>query len=87
VLGANIKVPTTEGEKQLTIPLGIQSGTVLKMHDLGIPRLNSPNKRGNQLVKIIVETPAKITSEERKLFEQLEKMQEEKKEGKKKGFF
>ena len=85
-LGASIKVPTTEGEKLLTIPSGTQSGTILKMPDLGVPEINKPTRRGDQLVQIIVETPTKLTSEEKRLFEQLNKIQQEK-EGKKKGFF
>lgn len=77
-LGGNIKVPTTEGEKTLTIPSGVQSGTVLKMQGLGAPKLNSPARRGDQLVYITVETPTKLNAEERKIFEQLAKMQHEK---------
>lgn len=85
-LGASIKVPTTEGEKLLTIPSGIQSGTILKMPDLGVPEINKPAKRGDQLVHIIVETPAKLSSEEKRLFEQMSKIEQEK-QGKKFGMF
>ena len=84
-LGGNIKVPTTEGEKNLSVPTGIQSGTVLKMSGLGIPKLNNPARRGDQLVHITVETPTRLTVEEKKLFEQLTKIQQEK--GKKFGIF
>jgi molecular chaperone DnaJ len=77
-LGGNIKVPTTEGEKSLAIPGGIQSGTVLKMPGLGAPKLNNLARRGDQLVHITVETPGKLTAEERKIFEQLAKIQQEK---------
>lgn len=85
-LGASIKVPTTEGEKLLTIPGGTQSGTVLQMPDLGVPEINRPAKRGDQLVHIIVETPVKLSSDEKRLFEQMSKIEQEK-QGKKKGFF
>lgn len=85
-LGGNVKVPTTEGEKTLTIPAGVQSETVLKMPGLGVPKLNNQARRGDQLVRITVETPAKLSMEERKIFEQLAKIQQEK-EGKKKGLF
>lgn len=77
-LGGEIKVPTTEGEKTLTIPAGIQTGTVLKMPGLGVPKLNTPSRRGDQLVEIILETPIKLTAEEKKLYEELAKLEQEK---------
>lgn len=84
-LGKDVKVPTTEGEKSLSIPVGTQSQTVLKMPGLGIPKLNNLARRGDQLVVITVETPTKLTQEEKKLFEQLAKLEHEK--PKKKGLF
>ena len=85
-LGGNIKVPTTEGEKTLSIPTGVQSGTVLTIPGLGVPKLNNPARRGNQLVQITIETPTKLSAEEKKIFEQLLKIQQEK-GGKKFGIF
>lgn len=84
-LGGNIKVPTTDGEKTLNISPGIQAGTVLKIQGLGVPKLNNPTRRGDELVQIIVETPTKLSSEEKSIFEQLERIQSEK--GKKKWGF
>lgn len=86
-LGASITAPTTEGEKPLTIPAGIQSGTVLKMPGLGVPKVGNQARRGDELVVIVVETPAKLSMEEKKLFEQLEKIQQEKEGKRKKGLF
>ena len=85
-LGGNIKVPSTEGEKTLNIPSGIQSGTVLTVPGLGVPKINNPARRGDELVHIIVETPIKLSAEEKKIYEQLAKLEEEK-GSKKKGFF
>lgn len=85
-LGSNIKVPTTEGEKVLSIPTGIQSGTVLTIPGLGVPKLNNLARRGDELIEIIIATPTKLSTEERKIFEQLEKIQQEK-GGKKFGIF
>ena len=85
-LGGNIKVPSIEGEKSLHVPTGIQSGTVLKMPGLGVPKLNNPARKGDQLVHIKVETPSKLSAEEKQIFEQLAKIQEEK-NPKKFGFF
>lgn len=77
-LGGSIKVPTTEGEKTLTIPSGIQSGTVLTIPGLGVPKLNNPARRGDELVQITVETPAKLSAEEKRIFEQLAELQQNK---------
>jgi molecular chaperone DnaJ len=85
-LGGVINVPTVEGEKPLTISSGVQSGTVLAMPGLGVPKLNNPARRGDELVQITVETPTKLSPEERKIFEQLSKIQQEK-GGKKFGLF
>ena len=77
-LGGTIKVPTIEGEKPLHIPGGIQSGTVLKMPGLGVPKLNNLARKGDELVQITVETPTKLSAEEKKIFEQLAQIQQEK---------
>ena len=84
-LGGTAKIPSTEGEKTLNIPSGIQSGTVLKIPGLGIPKLNNLARRGDELVIITIETPTKLSAEEKKIFEQLAKLQQE--QGGKKGFF
>ena len=69
-LGASIEIPTLNGTVSLKIPEGTQSGTVLKLKDKGLPRVNS-SYRGNMLVEIQTITPTKLSKEERKLFEQL----------------
>lgn len=68
-LGAEIMVPTVDGPHLLKIPSGIQTGTTMVMRDLGVPRFSNPQRRGDQVVHIVVETPAKLSSEERKLLE------------------
>lgn len=85
-LGAKVKTLTTEGEKELVIPAGIQSGTILKMPGLGVPKLNNAARRGDQLVEITIETPTKLSSEEKKLFEELSKLEKSKPENKGKKF-
>jgi molecular chaperone DnaJ len=69
-LGAEITVPTVDGDATLTIPRGTQSGKVLRMKDRGVPRLRR-NGRGDQLVVVSVEIPQSLTEEQRQLFEQL----------------
>ena len=79
-LGGKIKVLTTEGEKELEVPAGTQTNTILKMPGLGVPKLNNASRRGDQLVAVIVETPLKLSSEERKIFEELAKLEKQRRE-------
>lgn len=69
-LGADVDVPTVDGDALLSIPAGIQPGKVLRMRDKGAPHLRG-NGRGDQLVLINVEVPKRLDDEQRALFEQL----------------
>jgi len=81
-LGGIINVPSTEGEKKLTIPSGIQSGTILTMPGLGAPKLNNPSRKGDQLIEIIIATPTKLSPEEKKIFEQLANIEQQRQDKK-----
>jgi molecular chaperone DnaJ len=70
VLGAEIDVPTLDGEEKLKIPSGTQPGKVFTMRGKGIPYLRRKD-RGNQLVIVNVAIPSKLTKEQRELFEKL----------------
>lgn len=72
VLGSEVEVPTLTGKARLTIPSGIQSGKVLRMRGKGIPHLNGSGA-GDQLVRIFIYTPTRVTDAEKKLLEQLMK--------------
>lgn len=56
VMGAEVKVPTIDGEVTYSIPNGTQSGMVFRLKDKGVPRINS-KLRGDQFVKVIVDIP------------------------------
>ena len=77
-LGGEILVPTVDGAKPLKISTGTQTGTTSTMKELGVPRLNNPTKRGDQIVHLIVETPSKLSGEEKKLLEKLAELRGEK---------
>ncbi len=70
-LGGDLLVPTVEGSKLLKIPAGIQSGTQLLMKDLGVPPLQGQGRRGDQIVHISVNTPTKLSGDEKELFKKL----------------
>ena len=65
-LGTEIEVPTLQGKSKLTVPDGTQPGTVLRMRGMGLPRLDGYGV-GNQLVRILVEVPTKLSDEQEEL--------------------
>jgi molecular chaperone DnaJ len=69
-LGAEVEIPTVDGNAVLKIPAGTQPGKVLRMRGKGVPHLRR-NGRGDQLVVINVDIPTRLTSEQHELFEQL----------------
>src|SRR5438128_885343 len=75
-LGAEVEVPTLDGTSRLRIPAGIQSGTILRLRGKGLPRFQGSG-RGDQLVRVIVQTPSRLSAEERGLFEQLRQLRDE----------
>ncbi len=73
-LGDKIMVPTIEGDQELTIPAGTQTGKVFRLRGKGIPRLRSDGTnsgRGDQLIYVQVAVPTSLTPEQRELFERL----------------
>jgi molecular chaperone DnaJ len=72
-LGAQAEVPTLDGKVRMKIPAGTQSGTVLRLREKGLPRVQS-YQRGDQLIHVNVWTPKKVNDEERKLLEKLKDM-------------
>ena len=69
-LGIDMTVPTLEGDTKLKIPAGCQSGRVFRLKNKGIQHLDGRG-RGDQLVKVSVQTPESLTREQRELFEKL----------------
>jgi molecular chaperone DnaJ len=68
-LGATIDVPTLDGPAKLKVPAGTQSGRVFRLKGKGVPSL-SGGGRGDEHVRIFVETPTHLTKEQRDLLEQ-----------------
>jgi len=69
-LGADIMITTLEGEHRLKIPEGTQSGTVLRVRGKGIASLRGGGK-GDLHVLVRVQTPSKLTRQQRQLLEDL----------------
>ncbi len=69
-LGADIEVPTLDGNEVVTIPSGTQPGKVLRLRGKGVPRLRR-NGRGDQIVIVSIAIPRTLSAEQRELFESL----------------
>jgi molecular chaperone DnaJ len=70
VLGAEIEVPTVNGEERLKIPAGTQPGKVFTLKARGVPHVRKSG-RGDQLVIVNVDIPSRLTKEQKELFEKL----------------
>lgn len=81
-LGAEISVPTLDGEASLRIPAGTQPGELLRMRGLGVP---GRSRRGDQIVVVQVSVPKKTSKEQRELIERLGKIEDE--QGEQRSFF
>ena len=85
-LGATIEVPTLDGKVRYQIPEGTQTGTVFRLRGKGITYVGYKT-RGDQFVTVVVETPTKLTKEQRELLKKLESSVGEDGQPKRKSFF
>ncbi|HPD17413.1 MAG TPA: molecular chaperone DnaJ [Planctomycetota bacterium] len=75
-LGAEVDVPTIEGRlAKLRVPPGTQSGEVLTLPRLGVPRLNGRG-RGDEHVIVQIEVPKKVTERQAELLRQLAELED-----------
>ena len=73
-LGVTIPVPTPYGDERLAVPPGVQAGTILRLRGKGLPRLGQ-NGTGDLNVRVHVWTPQNLTAEQRRLLEDLAKVE------------
>jgi molecular chaperone DnaJ len=71
-LGTELEIPTLYGNVKLKVPAGSQTGRVFRLKGKGIPHLHRSGS-GDQLVRLVLETPEKLTKQQKKLFEELAK--------------
>jgi molecular chaperone DnaJ len=69
-LGTTLTLETLDGDEEVDIRPGTQSGSVLTMRAKGAPRLRATG-RGNLLVHVEVETPTRLDAEQEKLLREL----------------
>jgi molecular chaperone DnaJ len=68
-LGTEMEVETVDGSVRMKVPAGTQSGSDFKLSGHGVPHLRG-KERGAHIVTVVVETPSKISAEQREILEQ-----------------
>lgn len=71
-LGGKVSIPTIDGPVVIKVPAGTQPGEIFRIRGKGIHMGHFDG--GDHLVELTIDVPKKLSSEERKILEQLEKM-------------
>jgi molecular chaperone DnaJ len=72
ILGSEVRVPTMDGGVMMKIPAGTQSGSTLRLRGKGMPQLRGGGV-GDELVKVNVKIPRRLTTRQREIIEEFEK--------------
>ena len=75
VLGDTVTIKTLDGDRNISIPAGVQHGDPIKIKGAGVPNLSKPSIRGEHIVVIGVKTPTHISNEEKALYHKLYEIQ------------
>ncbi|MCA9381189.1 molecular chaperone DnaJ [Candidatus Dojkabacteria bacterium] len=75
VLGGEVEVPTVHGKVKMKVPEGTQSEKILRLKEKGGPKFRG-NGNGDQYIRLIVDTPTKLSSEEKKIWQELKSVSE-----------
>ena len=74
-LGDTVTIKTLDGNREVEIPQGIQSGDKVKIKGAGIPSIANASMRGDHIVIVTVRTPTRLSGEEKALYEKLYEIQ------------
>ncbi len=74
-LGADVEVPTLKGKTNLKIPRGTQTNKVFRLRGLGLPNVYGQG-RGELLVKVVIETPKKLSPRQEELLREFAETEE-----------
>lgn len=75
-LGDKVEIPTLRGRVDMVIPSGTPSGKILRLRGQGLPQLDRSG-RGDQLVRVFVDVPKKLTSRQEELLREFQEIEEE----------
>jgi len=74
---SHVRVPTITGEAEIKVPAGTQSGTQFRLRGLGMPDLRGYGT-GDLLVKVVVETPTKLSKRQKELLNEFQELSDQK---------
>jgi molecular chaperone DnaJ len=80
-LGDSVEIPTLRGRAEMAIPAGTQSGKVFRLRGQGLPVFEGRG-RGDQLVRVFVEVPKKLSDRQKELLREFGELEEERAGGK-----
>ena len=86
-LGAEIEVPTLEGNQKFTIPEGTQGGTEFVLKQKGVPHINNPGRRGDLIFTTVIEIPKGLNEKQKEHMRAFAESCKESNYSKKSGFF
>jgi curved DNA-binding protein len=81
ILGGKVRIPTLIGFVMLTVPAGTQNNRTFRLRGKGMPQLRQPDQHGDLYAKIDVQLPANLTSRQRELFEELQRISRKEADG------
>ncbi len=88
VLGSEIEVPTIDGMVSYKVPAGTQPGTVFRLKNKGVQKLQrAEGDRGDQMVRVNVEVPKKLSKKQREALEAFENTLDDDNYEKRQSFF
>ncbi|TDJ71110.1 MAG: molecular chaperone DnaJ [Planctomycetota bacterium] len=76
-MGDKVEIPTLRGKVEMAVPTGTQSGKVFRLRGQGLPRVEG-HGRGDQLVRVFVEVPQKLTDRQEELLREFDDLEHEK---------
>lgn len=76
ILGTNAEIPTLFGKAEIRIPAGTHSGQIFRLKSKGFPKLGATGS-GDMLVRVTIDTPAKVNSRQKEILEELHRYKEE----------
>ena len=74
-MGDVVKIQTLDGEREVSIPAGIQFNETVRIKGAGVPNLSKPSLRGDHIVVVTIKTPSHISNEEKALYQKLYEIQ------------
>ncbi|ATZ18098.1 molecular chaperone DnaJ [Mesoplasma melaleucae] len=74
ILGNDVIIKTLDGPVKLKMPKGIYSGQLIKVHDKGLFKNQTSDRRGDLLIRINISVPSSLSKEEKKVLKNLEEL-------------